>query len=301
VVDIDDCVLLPEPAAAVLREVRALAVSTGLAAHDNRAHRGFFRYLVLRASRATGQVLVGLITSADGPAEPVERMAEDLMRRRPQVAGVYWGRTDRFADVAVPDVMTHLRGEQDIEERIGRFRVRLQPFTFLQANTAQADRLYTRLAEWMGSGDTAWDLYSGAGLIGLYLAGAFRRVFGIDNEPTHGASARRNAELNGVTNITTETGGVEQVLMDRRRWFLERAPDAVVVDPPRAGLTPEVVASVVGARPRRIGYVSCNLSSLTRDLRMLTGSFPRYRVTGVEGVDMFPHTEHVETLVRLER
>jgi len=299
VVDIDDCLLLPEPAAAVLREVRELAASTGLPAYRAKTHDGFFRYLLLRSNRS-GRVLAALITSS-GPAEVVERMADALMRRRPELAGIYWGRTDRLADVAMPESLTHLRGETHLEEQIGPFRVHIHPFTFVQANTVQADRLYRRLADRLGTGETAWDLYCGAGIIGLYLAGSFRRVFGIDSEPAHGVLARANAQRNGIENMQVETGGVDEVLMDRRRWFLDAAPEAIVVDPPRAGLQPGTVASILGARPRRIGYVSCNLSSLTRDLRLLSAGFPRYRIAAVDGFDMFPHTEHVETLVLLER
>ncbi len=302
VIDLEDCLLLPEEAMRAVREVRDLAAETGLPAYHPKAHQGLFRHLIVRHSRATGRMLLCLVT-APGPRDIVERFAERLMARRPSVAGVYWGVTDRLADAAIPDTLSCIRGEEYLEDRLGPFRVQLHPMSFLQANTVQADRLYRRMCELLQGGPTrvAWDLYCGLGLVGLYLSSHVARVYGIDCEPHHLALGQRNAELNGVSNLEFRTGEVETLLSDRRFWLQEAKPDVVVVDPPRAGLHARALSSLVAARPAQIVYLSCNVHTLVRDLQTLLSSFPRYRLTAVHGFDMFPQTNHTELLVHLGR
>ena len=212
-------------------------------------------------------------------------------------------RSDRLADIAVPDALTLLAGTAQLEDRIGPFRVLLEPLSFLQPSSLQADRLYTAVADAVGGATdgTVWDLYCGLGLVSFYLSRRVRTIYGIEAEPGQIALAERNAEANGVTNVEFRAGKVETLLLDRRFWLQEAKPDAVVVDPPRAGLHPAALASLLAARPRRIAYVSCNVQSLARDLQQLTSGFPRYRLAAARAFDMFPQTNHVETVAWLER
>ena len=126
-------------------------------------------------------------------------------------------------------------------------------------------------------------------------------VYGIDSEPHHLQLAAENAARNGLRNVEVRTGRVEEVLKDRRFWLQEAKPDVIVVDPPRAGLHPGALVSVLAARPQRIAYLSCNVSTLVRDLAALCARFPRYQLATVESFDMFPQTNHVEVLTVLER
>ncbi|MBI4341761.1 MAG: 23S rRNA (uracil(1939)-C(5))-methyltransferase RlmD [Candidatus Omnitrophica bacterium] len=302
VVDLEDCLLLPEPAVRAAREVCALAVETGLPPYHPRTHQGWFRYLVVRSSRATGRVLLGLITTS-GSRDVVQRIAETVRARHPAVASVYWGVTNRFADVAVPDELTLLSGEELLEDQIGPFRLRLHPLSFLQPTSHQAERMYELVTERLRAavGGVAWDLYCGVGLVAFYLARRAQWVYGIDLEPTHLELARLNASRNGVGNVEFRTGRVESLLSDRRFWLQEARPDAVVVDPPRAGLHPDARSSLLGARPKQIAYLSCNVQSLVRDLQVLLTGFPRYRLSQLTAFDMFPQTNHVETVALLER
>jgi 23S rRNA (uracil1939-C5)-methyltransferase len=302
IVDLEDCLLMPEAAMRAVRLVLSLASATGLPAYHPRTHQGFFRYLIVRASRATGRLLICLMT-APGSREAVERIAGALQSGAPAVASCYWGVTDRVADIAVPDTLTRLWGEELFEERIGEFTVRLHPLSFLQPSLAQAERMYSRVAEAAEecAGGTGWDLYCGIGLAGFYLAGRLRKVYGIDIEPHHLELAQANAARNRISNIEFRTGKVEDILMDRRFWLQEARPDVIVVDPPRAGLHAHALSSILAARPRRIIYVSCNVQSLVRDLGPLMKSFPKYRPVSARAYDMFPQTNHVETLVVLER
>ncbi|HEX9780045.1 MAG TPA: 23S rRNA (uracil(1939)-C(5))-methyltransferase RlmD [bacterium] len=302
IVDIDDCLLLPEAACRIARTLLELAAQTGQAAYHATSHQGFFRYLLLRASHATGRVLVCLMTSS-GPRDIAERLGRELARRHPDVAGFSWGVTDKLADIAVPDSLVHIAGAERLEERIGPFEIELSPFSFLQPSVVQADRIYQRLrraCEPAGRG-TAWDLYCGLGLISFYLAGTFAKVYGIDTEPHNIELARQNAAKNGVRNAEFRVGKAEELLMERRFWLQEARPDLIVIDPPRAGLHPHVVSTLLAARPARLAYLSCNLQSLARDLALLGSGYPRYRIAEVAAFDMFPQTSHLETLVILDR
>ena len=312
VVDLEDCLLLPEPVMGVLRDVRDAAARTGLPPYHPRTHQGFFRYLLVRSSRATGRLLVCLMTApvqaggaADGAAarQAVEGLAREVTARHPAIASFYWGLTGRVADVAVPEELILLEGVPHLEEQVGPFRIKLAPLSFLQPNSVQADRLYTAVCQRLdpGAGGVAWDLYCGLGLIAFYLASRMRTVYAIDGEPHHLELAAMNASLNGVRNVEFRLGRVEALLLDRRFWLQEARPDVVVVDPPRAGLHPRAVASLLAARPRQIAYLSCNVQSLVRDLGALRTGFPRYRLSSVQAFDMFPQTNHVETFALLER
>lgn len=302
VVDLEDCLLLPEPMMQVAREVQELASATGLPAYQPKTHQGFFRYLLIRGSGLTGKVMACVITTS-GSREVMEGFAEQLMARQPAVSSLYWGITNRLADIALPETLTHLRGDAYLDDQVGPFRVTLHPLSFLQPSTIQADRMYALLSRELGERREAiaWDLYCGIGLISLYLSRQMRQVYAIDVEPHHLESAALNASLNQVVNVEFRLGSVEALLRDRRFWLQEAKPDVIVVDPPRAGLHPDACASLLAARPSRIAYVSCNAQSLLRDLQILCSSFPRYRLSLVQPFDMFPQTNHVEILVLLDR
>ena len=186
---------------------------------------------------------------------------------------------------------------------MGPIRLKLHPLSFLQPSNLQADRIYAQLVRSVqpAAGGTAWDLYCGVGLVAFHLASRFRKIYGIDVEPRTLELATLNASLNGVTNAEFRIGRVEALLQDRRFWLQEAKPDVVVVDPPRPGLHPGALSAVLSARPRMIAYLSCNPQSLVRDLTALRSGFPRYRLTEVYPFDMFPQTNHLETLVILER
>lgn len=301
-IDLDDCLLLPEPVMALLREVRLLAADSGLPAYHPRTHQGFFRHLLVRSSHATGQMLLCLITSP-GSSSQIEPMARSLTAHHPLLSSVYWGSTNRLSDVALPDELVLLHGTPYLEERVGAFRVLLHPLSFLQPTVVQAERIYDRLCQRLQplAHRVAWDLYCGLGLVAFYLAGSFQQIYGIDAEPHSIALAVRNAALNGVQNVDFRTGKVETLLRDRRFWLQEAKPDVIVVDPPRAGVHPQALASILAARPARLAYLSCNVQSLVRDLQVLSKSFPRYRLCELQAFDMFPQTHHVELLGLLQR
>jgi 23S rRNA (uracil1939-C5)-methyltransferase len=310
VVDLDDCLLLPEPMSRLLSIVRGAAQRSGAPVYSPRSHQGFFRFLVVRSSRATGKILACLVTAPGAPSSLgipsgraiVEGMAEAMLAH-PDVASVFWGISAKSADVASPEELIHLRGEHGLDEQVGPFSVHLPPLAFLQPSLKQAERLYARLSEWLPASpdQTAWDLYCGIGLVGFYLSKTFGKVYGIDCEPSNIEAARLNAARNNIRNIEFHLGPAEDVLANKRFWLVEAKPDVIVVDPPRGGLHASALSSVLSARPKQIVYVSCNPHALARDLATLTASFPRYRVSRLAAFDFFPQTAHLETLTLLER
>lgn len=302
VVDLEDCLLLPESAAQVLREVRVLAQGSGLPAYDPKTHQGFFRYLIIRNSHTTGDVMVCLVTTA-GHDHVVEGLATELVSRLPFIQSVYWGINQRVADVAVPEKLILLRGTRYLKDQLGPFKLEIHPLSFLQPNSHQAHRMYEQLCRSIQSAHprVVWDLYCGIGLVGFYLSRYANQVYGIDVEPHHLEMAKYNAALNGLNNISFQIGKTETLLLDRRFWLQEAKPDVVVVDPPRAGLHPQAISSLLAARPPLLIYLSCNAQSLVRDLQLLLNSFPRYKLSEMIAFDMFPQTPHIELLTVLNR
>jgi len=302
IVDIDDCLLLPESMSRLWRDTKAFAATSGQPPYNPKTHQGFFRYLVIRASYATGQLLVCVVTT-QGDRKLLEDMADVLLKRHPTIASFYWGLNTKVADVAMPDELFLIRGRPYLEDRIGPFVLQLHPLNFLQPTTPLAERMYVRLTELVNSAPSgiAWDLYCGIGLVGFYLASHYRLVYGIDLDARNLEMARLNAAHNGIRNVEFHAGHVEDLLLNKRFWLLEAKPEVVVVDPPRSGLHPRVVASILAARPKQIVCLSCNATTLVRDLQQLLQGFPPYRLCHVEAFDFFPHTNHVEILALLER
>ncbi|MBI3323887.1 MAG: 23S rRNA (uracil(1939)-C(5))-methyltransferase RlmD [Candidatus Omnitrophica bacterium] len=302
IVDLDDCLLLPEAVGAILRDVRALAQETGQPAYNPRTHQGFFRYLVVRISHATGQVMLCLVTT-QGERGMMDAIADWLMARHPAIRGVYWGINTRVADVATPEQLVLLRGEVYLEDRIGPFAIQFHPLNFVQPTPVMAERLYAALAELASDipSGIAWDLYCGIGFVSFYLSSKFRTVYGIDSDAGNLELARRNASANGLTSLQFHLGRAEDLLANKRFWLIEARPDLVVVDPPRSGLHARVIGTLLAARPKQLLYISCNAQALARDLGELLAGFPRYRLSRVLGFDLFPHTPHLELLTLLER
>ena len=302
IVDLEDCLLLPQPLGRLMGQVRAFAKREGLSTYNPRSHQGFLRYLVLRMSHATNHILVCLVTT-QGDRAVLERLAEELTAFDPNVRSVYWGLNTKVADVAVPEELFLLRGEPYLDDRIGPFTLKLHPLNFLQPTPVQAERMYQRLSEWASHSPSgvAWDLYCGIGLIAFYLASKFRTVYGIDSDARNLEMGRLNAAANGIGNVEFRAGRAEDVLANKRFWLLEAKPDLVVIDPPRSGLHPRVIASLLAARPKQLLYLSCNAQALARDLQQLTSGFPRYHLRRAVAFDLFPHTNHLEILTLLER
>jgi 23S rRNA (uracil1939-C5)-methyltransferase len=301
VFNVEHCYLQSPQTAAIVQEVRRGCGDSGLPAYNTRTHRGFWRFLVLREGKRTGQTLVHLVTSDQGEAAAVEALAGHLRSGFPSITTLVHSRSQKRAQVAVGEVSRTLWGPGYIEERLGGLRLRISAQSFLQTNTLAAEALYeavNRLGEFAGD-ETVWDLYCGAGSIALFLASRVRRVVGFELVAAAVDDAYVNCRLNGVDNCQFLAGDLKQRLLEHihgpQRIPL---PDVVITDPPRAGMHPQVVQALLSLAPRRIIYVSCNPATLARDLALLQEG---YDILTVQPFDLFPHTAHIECVVRLDR
>ncbi|HEX7878667.1 MAG TPA: 23S rRNA (uracil(1939)-C(5))-methyltransferase RlmD [Candidatus Eisenbacteria bacterium] len=295
--------------AEVLATVRELAMASGLPPSQMRTHEGFFRFLVLRDGRNTGERMAHLITWPAAPGSPEERAVDGLLatvvERHPEMTSLLHGTTGSKASVAYCETWRVVAGRPTIRERLLDHHFEIGPNTFFQTNTAQAERLFTLALELAGGPiDLAWDLYCGVGALTLPLARQARRVVGAELIEGSIEAARANAIANGVTNadfvaIDMKDALTAEGLVDRSGRLVSGRPGLVLVDPPRDGLHADVTAGLNALRPPVIVYVSCNPSTLARDAaRLAEGG---YGMDTATPVDMFPQTAHVEMVARFRR
>lgn len=299
IVDIEQCEIAHPETNRLLRAVKEFAAGSGLGPYHPRRSEGFWRYAVVRASRSAGRLLLLLIT-ASGPREPLERLAARLQTEVPALKSFYWGVTDKVSDVAQPERLERISGEELLEDSVGGVRYRFGPMVFLQPNHAMTAKAYEAIRESarLTGGQTVYELYCGIGLISLTLAGASKQVIGVESEPQNVELAESNAALNGIRNVTFLQGKTEDLLRGNALFRSGPAPDVIVADPPRAGLHKEVLGPLLSSGAPRLLYMSCNPASLARDLKTLTQA---YRVESAVLFDFFPHTVHAEVLAVLIR
>ena len=301
VLPIEHCALQPDPSNGIRLAVRDYAIANDLEFYDIRNHTGFLRNLVIR-NTSLGHWMVIVIVAQDD-MERLTPLLDMLRREFPQITSLQYiinGKmNDSYADL---EVHTY-HGADHIEERMegygggSELRFIINPKSFYQTNSAQAQRLYSHVAELaeLQPDDTLYDLYTGTGTIALFLASRCRRVVGIKYVEEAIADARLNARRNGFDNTAFYAGDMAEVLTEEFIAANGR-PDVVVTDPPRAGMHEKVVNQLLATAPRKIIYVSCNPATQARDLQLLA---TRYDVRRIQPVDMFPHTHHVENIAEL--
>ncbi len=298
VCNIDNCVLQSPEASSILREVRQWAVKSGLPAYSIRTHQGFWRFLVIREAKSTGRILIHLITSGNPRAdESVDRLSDYVRSKYPQVATFIHSTNDKKSQVAIGDSSRVPFGPGFIEERLGELRFQVSAHSFFQTNTLGAQELFevvSRLAAFNGA-EKLWDLYCGTGSIGLYIASRVRSVVGIELVEDAVRDARENCRINNIGNCCFLAGDLKDVIGKASQMG---RPDIVIVDPPRAGMHPKVAQALLETLPGRIVAVSCNPASLARDAALLLGA---YNIKEVQPIDLFPHTPHLECVVRFDR
>jgi 23S rRNA (uracil1939-C5)-methyltransferase len=299
VIDVRSCAIQSEPCDRILASARELARAAELAPWDVETHTGLLRHLVLRSARATGEIMVHLVTSSppDGRADSVDAYAHAILARHPEITTFVHSINTSNASVARGEFTRAIHGEGVIRERACGITFTISADSFFQTNTAQAEVLFEMIREEAGLTGTelVYDLYCGTGAIALILASQARAVVGFEQVPSAVADARANARQNGLANVQFHAGDVQELLAS----CSEHRPDVVVVDPPRAGLHPRVVPQITQLAPRRIVYVSCNPKTAATDCASLCAN--GYRVARIRPIDLYPHTPHVECVIRLER
>lgn len=282
----------------VLAEVRRLIVKHNLTTYSEETHSGLLRHLFVRVGRVTGEAMVVLVINATQLPRG-KAIAQELMEAVPQVVSFGISINTRRTNLVLGDKFRLLAGKKSLTDYIGPFRFDISARSFFQVNPVQTEVLYNKAVEYaaLTGREEVVDAYCGIGTISLFLAQKARLVVGIETVEAAIRDARANARRNGVDNIDFITGDVERVLPEL--WEQGFRPDVIVLDPPRKGCAPSALDTFARMQPDRIVYVSCNPTTLARDLGYLAQR--GYQVREVQPVDMFPQTAHVETIARIQR
>jgi 23S rRNA (uracil1939-C5)-methyltransferase len=300
ILDIDECHLMDDVNDRIRNEIRRYAIQHGLTFYNLRANTGLLRSLMLRNSN-TGELMLLVQFRIENETE--HQQAMDLMGHVadtfPEITSLLYVDNHKCNDTFGDQVVEVFKGNDHIFEEMEDLRFKVGPKSFYQTNTEQALVLYQVARDFAAlTGDeVVYDLYTGTGTIANFVARKARKVIGVEYVPEAIEDAKVNAAINGIDNTEFFAGDMKDVL---NADFIEThgRPDVIITDPPRAGMHSDVVNTILAAAPRRIVYVSCNPATQARDLQLLDVD---YKVVRVQPVDMFPHTQHVENVVLLER
>lgn len=275
------------------------AIDNDLTFFDLRRQTGLLRDVMVRNSN-TGEwmVLVQFHYDLEGDRERSLQLMEALADRFPQITSLLYVDNQKCNDTFGDLELTLYKGNDHIFEIMEGLRFKVGPKSFYQTNTDQAYHLYSVARQFAGltGEEVVYDLYTGTGTIANFVARSAKKVVGIEYVPEAIEDAKVNSDINGIGNTLFFAGDMKDILTDE---FIagHGRPDVIITDPPRAGMHPDVVETILRAKPRRIVYVSCNPATQARDLQLLDRL---YKVVAVQPVDMFPHTPHVENVVALE-
>ncbi|MBQ7258746.1 MAG: 23S rRNA (uracil(1939)-C(5))-methyltransferase RlmD [Paludibacteraceae bacterium] len=313
VLDIEECHLMPDINNRIRNAVREYARTHGLTFYNEHTHEGMLRTLILRNNHKGELMLIvsfGASLELEQNRIAAHSLLEFLHNEFPEIISLLYVENLKFNDtIGDLDVKVYFGQDHIIEEMEG-LQFKVGPKSFYQTNTEQAYELYKVAREFafdndgLINGDAAlngelplvYDLYTGTGTIANFVARQAKQVIGIEYVPEAIEDAKVNSKLNHIENTLFFAGDMKDILNDA---FVARygRPDVIITDPPRAGMHEDVVNVILNAAPKRIVYVSCNPATQARDLALLDA---KYRVTRVQPVDMFPHTQHVENVVQLE-
>ena len=296
VIPVERCRLQSEASDRAARAVCDFCRENGIPAYDEQSGKGLLRHIFTRTARSSGALQVTVI-AAGGFGSKTGALCDAILAACPETVGILLNvNRTRGNTVLAGDFFT-LWGSDTLSDTLCGAEFALSPMSFYQVNPAQAERLYAKALEFAapeGKG-TVLDLYCGAGTISLCLARGAEKVIGAEIVPAAVENARENAARNGVTNAEFICADAGQAAAELLRRGVK--PDAVVVDPPRKGLSQEVIDAVCGMAPERVVYVSCDVATQARDLKRFAEQ--GYTALRAVAVDLFPRTSHVETVCLL--
>ncbi|MBI4379236.1 MAG: 23S rRNA (uracil(1939)-C(5))-methyltransferase RlmD [Nitrospinae bacterium] len=300
VVDIRECPILLKPINEVKEAIRLIIEKNNIAIYNELHHKGFLRGMIIRVSEKTKEILIGLVTTEGDVNEQVIHEIKEInnsLKGKYHIAGIVQNINPLKTNVIIGTENRLLWGRDYLNELINGIQYQLSLSSFFQINSYQAETLFEIVKDMLkGVKGTILDTYCGVGSITLPIAKRFSSVIGIEENEAAVEDARKNAERNGISNCSFIAGTTEGYLK-----YLEGIPDigAIILNPPRKGCSEEVLNSLLRIKPQRVVYISCNPSTLSRDLNKLCCK--EYVIKKVKVIDMFPQTIHMETVVLLER
>ncbi|MBN2610367.1 MAG: 23S rRNA (uracil(1939)-C(5))-methyltransferase RlmD [Bacteroidales bacterium] len=297
VLDIKKCYLQDDLSNRIRLAVRDFSIKNNYRFFDQVKREGFLRNLIIR-NTISGEWMV-LISFFENKEEEIRALLEHLASAFPQITSLMYVINPKGNDTINDLDIILFKGREYITERFEDINFKIGPKSFFQTNSKQALKLYGVAREFAGltGSETVYDLYTGTGTIALFVARLCRKVIGIEYVPEAIEDAKMNAVENNIKNACFYAGDIKEVLSDA---FVEAhgRPDVMIIDPPRAGMIPDVVAQILKTAPARIVYVSCNPATQARDIQLMS---EKYELQKVQPVDMFPHTHHVENVVLMVR
>ncbi len=313
ILPVEECHLMHDENNLLRNDIRDYAFAHGLSFHDPREHKGLLRGMMIRLGNApdgkptnkvpySTMLLLQFCITTSEEQQQANALMQYLCDRHPELTSLLWVNNTKFNDT-FGDLAVHtFHGSDHIFLYMEGLRFKVGPKSFYQTNTEQAYELYKVTRELAFGNEEhqnplVYDLYTGTGTIANFVAHKAKQVVGIEYVPEAIADARVNSQLNNIDNTLFYAGDMKDILSAD---FIHQhgSPDIIITDPPRAGMHPEVIKSILDAAPRRIVYVSCNPATQARDIQLLNAD---YRVAVVQPVDMFPHTQHVENVALLLR
>ena len=295
VLDIKDCHLQRDPSNAIRLFIKRFCVENGYEFFNIRDNHGFFRNMFVRTAE-NGDVMLIMCFYEDDVAKRTA-LLDAVSAAFPEITSLYYVINRKLNDSISDQECVLYKGEDSIYEEMEGLRFKIGPKSFYQTNTRQTYHLYSVAREFAApkGNEIVYDLYTGTGTIAQFVSSKASKVIGIEYVPEAIEDAVTNAANNGITNCEFFAGDMKDVLSPA---FISRHghPDVIILDPPRAGIHPDVAKVILEAEPERMVYVSCNPASQARDLAIFS---EKYTITAVQPVDMFPHTQHVENVCAL--
>lgn len=297
IVDTDVCLIQTKEADELMTMLKYKLQQLGIETYDEHTHKGMLRHVIIRKARQTGQVMVVLVTRHKKFPQK-DAVVELIQQQLPNVTSIMQNVNTANTNVIMGNEMVNLYGADVIIDRIGDTEFEISARSFYQINPVQTEVLYQQALDYadLTGNETVVDAYCGIGTISLFLAKQAKAVYGVEIVPQAIEDAKRNAELNNITNAHFEAGPAEEIIPN---WYAQgKQFDVLVVDPPRKGCDEKLLETILTYKPKKIVYVSCNPGTLARDLRILEDG--GYCTREVQPVDMFPHSSHVECVALIE-
>lgn len=299
IIDMDTCLLQDKESEEIIRIVRKWMNDYSImpAKKDGKFFKkGIIRHIVIRKAFRTNEIMVILVTT-NKKIPYIDKLIEDLNSSMPDIKSIVQNINDKDTNLVMGYECINLYGEDYICDYIGEYKFNISPLSFFQVNPVQTEVLYNKALEYanLNGNEIVFDAYCGTGTISLFLSQKAKKVYGVEIVPQAIDNAKVNAEINNINNAEFYVGKAEEIIP--RLIGDGIIPEVIVVDPPRKGCDSKLLDALGKAKPRRIVYVSCDTSTLARDLKYLENE--GYKAVEVQPVDMFPMTKHVENVALL--
>ena len=296
IIDTSHCYIQATVNDEILQRVRQFLEEYHISVYNEEKHEGLVRHILTRVGFTTEEIMVCLIVN--GNELPHKEQLIESLCQIPHMTSISLNINREKTNVILGDTIKTLWGKPYITDYIGDIKYQISPLSFYQVNPIQTRVLYETALEYAGltGEETVWDLYCGIGTISLFLAQKAKQVYGVEIVPQAIEDARKNAEINHITNAEFYVGAAEEILPKKYKEDSVYG-DVIVVDPPRKGCEESLLDTILAMAPKRIVYVSCDPATLARDLKYLCDK--EYQISKIQVVDQFGHSIHVESVVLL--